>query len=119
MKRTILIADNDAAARTNLQNILTPEGHDILHAESGEQALAMATAVSIDLFLLRVDMPRMNGIIACRELRAIEQYCLTPIIFLAGSSGDASLAQALTTGGDDFIHQPYTPVTVNARLKLH
>jgi len=119
MKRTILIADNDSAARTTLQNILQPEGHDVLQAESGEQALAMATAVPIDLFLLRVDMPRLNGIIACRELRAIEQYRLTPIIFLAGSSGDAGLAQALTTGGDDFIQQPYTPVTVNARLKIH
>jgi len=118
MKCTILIADDDAAARTVLRQILAPQGYEILQAESGEQALALATAVQVDIFLLSIEIPRMNGLALCREFRASEQYQNTPIIFLAGGS-DAALSQALTFGGDDFIQKPYTAVTVGARLKIH
>ena len=119
MKCTILIADDDAAARTALRQILAPQGYEILQAESGEQALALATAVQIDIFLLSIEMPRMSGVALCREFRASELYCHTPIIFLAGGSSESALSQALTIGGDDFIQKPYTAVTVGARLKIH
>jgi adenylate cyclase len=119
MKRTILIADDDSKTREFLIKLLQPEGYDIVQAESGEQALALATAVPIDIFLLSIEMSRMNGIIVCQELRGIEQYRTSPVIYLAGNSGDAVLNQALTVGGDDFIQKPYTPITVRARLKNH
>jgi class 3 adenylate cyclase len=119
MKRTILIADDDAAARNALLQILEPDGYEIIQAESGEQALSLAIALHIDLFMLAIAMPRMNGIVLAQELRVIERYFDAPIILLTGNSGDAALQQALTVGGDDFIQKPYTPVTVRARLKTH
>jgi len=119
MKCTILIADDDAAARAALRQILAPQDYEILEVESGEQALALATAVQVDVFLLSIEMPRMNGLALCREFRASEQYQNTPIIFLAGGISDVVLSQALTIGGDDFIQKPYTAVTVGARLKIH
>src|SRR5690348_4637330 len=118
MKRTILIANHDPSVRNVLRQLLEPEGYDVVQAESGEQALALATALPIDVFFLGAEMPRMNGIVLCRELRAIEQYHDTPIIFLIENAGDAILNQALTVGGDDFIQTPYTSVTVRARLKI-
>jgi adenylate cyclase len=119
MKRTILIVDFDKSARNALQRILEPEGYDLIQAESGEQALALAMALHVDIFLLAIEMPRMSGIVLCRELRAMEQYGLTPIILLTGNSGDGLLHEALTIGGDDFIQKPYTSITVRARLKIH
>ena len=119
MKRTILIVNADIRVREAIYGILESDGYDLVQAESGEQALALATAMKIDIFMLGIEMPRMNGIVVCAELRAIEQYHTAPVIFLVGNTGDALLHQALTVGGDDFIQQPYTPITVRARLKNH
>jgi class 3 adenylate cyclase len=119
MKRTVLIATDDSTTRNSLQQFLEPEGYDVIQAESGDQALALAIALEIDVFLIGIEMPRMNGIVVCQELRANDKYRSTPIIFLAGNSGDAHLNAALTVGGDDFIQKPYTLSTVRARLKTH
>jgi len=119
MKRTILIADNDSMARTALRQILEPEGYDILCGESGQQALALATARHIDVFLLAIEMSDMNGISLCRKLREFEQYGRTPIVFLTDINSDGILREALKVGGDDFISKPYTPAYVQARVKIH
>jgi adenylate cyclase len=119
MKRTILIADDDTKSRQSLQQLLESEGYDVVQAESGEQALALATALQVDNFLLGIEMARMNGVVVCRELRGIGQYRNSPIIFLTGNSGEALLQQALSAGGDDFLQKPYTTITVRARLKSH
>lgn len=119
MKRTILIADDDSKDRTVLQELLETEGYDVVQAETGEQALALATAMEIDIFLLGIEMARMNGIVVCQELRAIEKYHRAPIILLTGNSGESLLQLALTAGGDDFIQKPYTRILVRTRLKTH
>jgi adenylate cyclase len=119
MKRTVLIVNDDVKVRDVIYQILEPEGYDLVQAESGEQALALSTAMKVDIFLLAIEMPRMSGIVVCAELRAIEQYRTAPIIFMVGNSGDALLHQALAVGGDDFVQKPYTPITVRARLRNH
>jgi class 3 adenylate cyclase len=119
MKCTILIATADRAARSALQGILEQEGYDIVQAESGEQALALATAVEVGIFLLDLQMSSMHGLVVCQELRENEQYRDAPIIFLAGNSDEAVLEQALATGGDDFIQKPYTRITVRTRIRTH
>jgi len=119
MKRTILIADDDKVARTALQQLLEAEGHNVAQADSGDQALALATAMQIDIFLIGLEMPRMNGVVLCQELRSIDRYRDAPIILLAGQGGEAALHKALTVGADDFIQAPYTSITVRARLRTH
>jgi len=119
MKRTILIADNDSDARNALRQMLEPDGHHIVQAESAEQALALAVERQVDVFLLALEMPRINGMNLCRELREIEQYRKTPIVLLTNSSADRALHDALKAGADDFIEKPFWPVTVQTRLRLH
>jgi adenylate cyclase len=119
MARTIVIVDDDAGARAVLQLILEPEGYDVIQVESGEQAIALASTLEIDLFLLDIDMPRMNGIELCRALRCMDGYRLVPILFLTGETDDAVLGEAFTSGGDDFVTKPCSPAGVRARVKSH
>jgi len=119
MKRTILIADHDSDARNALRQMLEPDGHHIVQAESAEQALALAVERQVDVFLLALEMPRINGMNLCQELRGIEQYRKSPIVLLTNSSSDRALHEALKDGADDFIEKPFWPVIVQARLRLH
>ena len=119
MSRTILIVDDDASAREILQRILEPEGYDAIQAESAQEAIALASTLEIDAFLLDIQMPQMSGIQICRALRGMERYRTTPIIFLAGALDDAVLEEAFACGGDDFINKPSSAVSVRARLKTH
>jgi len=119
MRRTILIADYDLGRRTILQQALEPDGYEIIHAESGEQALALAHTLQIDGFILDIAMPRMNGIALCRAFRGVEKYRSTPIILLTGNDDAAVLEAAAAAGADDFISSPYTAIAVRARLKSH
>src|SRR5262245_14090233 len=119
MKRNVLVVDHDDDTRDVLAQILEPDGYAVMQAESGEQALSLAKAFQTDIFLLGVEAPPLNGIPLCRKLRAIEEYRTTPIILLAPVGRDALLQEALAAGADDFILKPYTPVAVQARLKIH
>src|SRR5260370_38784844 len=108
MARTILIVDDNADAREVLQRMLEPEGYEVILAESGEQAIALASTFKIEAFLLDIEMPRMNGIDVCRTLRGIERYRAVPIILLTGEWDDAVLEEALSSVGDDFLNKPCT-----------
>ena len=119
MARTILIVDDDAGIRETLQSILEPEGHDVIQAEDGEQAIALAGTFQIDAFLIDVQMPRMNGIDLCRALRGVDEYRKAPIIFLTGQNDDAVLQEAFAAGGDDFVTKPCSAIALRARLKTH
>jgi adenylate cyclase len=119
MTRTILIADKDSVARNALRQLLEPDGHLIVQAESAQHALALVLEVHVDVFLYAIEMEWIGGVPLCEKLREFEQYRKTPIILLTNSSGDDRLHQGLKAGADDFIEKPYWPITVQARLRLH
>src|SRR6266446_2270034 len=119
MAGTILIVDDDPSAREVLVHVLEAEGYEVIQAESGEQAIALAGGRQIDAFLLDIQMPRMNGIDLCRALRRMERYSRVPIIFLTGQADDAVLEEAFASGGDDFLNKPSTLAAVRVRLKSH
>jgi class 3 adenylate cyclase len=119
MARKILIVDDDVRVREALHLVLETEGHDVIQAEDGEHAIALANAFQIDAFLIDLEMPRMNGIDLCRAIRGIERYRRTPIVFLTGENDGAVLEEAFTAGGDDFLNKPCTPVALRARLRSH
>ncbi len=119
MGPTILVVDDDASARSVLRGILEPEGYDVILADSGEHAVALASTLQIDAFLLDIEMPRMDGFDLCRTLRSMEGYRVAPIIFLTGHAGDNFLEQAFGCGGDDFLLKPCTATGVRSRLRNH
>ena len=116
---TILIADNEASVRSLFQQLLEPEGYEVIQAESSEQVLALANTLHIDAFILDIEMPRMDGIALCRALRGMEPYQSAPIMFVAGSGDESVLTEAFAAGVDDFLNKPFSAAVVRARLKGH
>jgi class 3 adenylate cyclase len=119
MARTILIVADDASARETLRLFLEPEGHDVIQAEDGQQAIALAHTLQIDVFLIDVQIPRMNGIDLCRAIRDMDRFRKTPVLLLTGPSDETVLSEALAAGGDDFISKPWAPSIVRARIRTH
>ena len=119
MTRTILIVDADSNIRASLQAILEQEGYDIIHADSGEQALAIVRTLQIDVFLLDIGMSGIDGITLCRSIRDFDRHHRTPIIFLIGSDNEDAVENAFSAGGDDFMVRRGSAAAVRKRVKSH
>ena len=99
-----------------LQYNLTREGYDVAEAENGKRAIAVAQAVKPDIVLMDVMMPVLDGIAACRQLREMEEFRNTHIIFLTARSEEFSEVAAFEAGADDFITKPIKPRALLSRL---
>lgn len=86
MKR-ILLADDSAIVRNLLKTTLVP-CYELIEAEDGKQAVELAGVHAIDLFLLDLNMPVMDGLEATRQIRAIRKYVKTPILILTSEIKD-------------------------------
>lgn len=114
---TVLIADDNFTDRMILSAITRRQGHDVLEAENGEQAVSLFIAARPDLVLLDALMPGMDGMDAARRMREIAGDDLVPIIFLTSLQDAHSLADCLDAGGDDFLSKPYNRVILQAKIK--
>ena len=111
---TILICDDDKDIVSALKIYLTSEGYDTVEAYNGEQAVASVKQGGIDLVLMDVMMPHLDGIRATAKLR--EEWNI-PIILLTAKSEDSDKILGLNVGADDYITKPFNPVEVIARVK--
>ena len=111
---TILICDDDRDIVSALKIYLTSEGYQTVEAWDGEQALAAVRAGGIDLILMDVMMPKLDGIRATAKLREEGNI---PIILLTAKSEDSDKVLGLNIGADDYITKPFNPIEVLARVK--
>lgn len=114
---TVLIADDNFTDRMILSAITRREGHIVLEAENGEEAVKCYVSARPDLVLMDALMPVMDGMDAAREIRRIAGEELVPIIFLTSLQDAKSLAECLDAGGDDFLSKPYSRVILQAKIK--
>lgn len=112
----ILVADDNIAIRHVICRHLAAADAIVLEADNGESALQIAQREDLDLILLDVEMPGLDGLAVCRALRASQHTSMVPIAFLTGRHDDASHAEALLAGGDDFIGKPFTTAVLLARI---
>ena len=113
MPRTILVVDDDPHIRQLLVFALAKAGLDTIEAEDGEAALALVTAHAPDLVVLDINMPRMDGIEACRRLRTIGDI---PILFLSSRDDEIDRILGIELGADDYVTKPFSPREVVARV---
>lgn len=112
----VLIAEDGAADRLLLAQIVRRQGHQVLTAENGAEAVALFRQHRPQLVLLDALMPIMDGFEAARQIKALAGETLVPIIFLTSLSEEQALVRCLEAGGDDFIAKPYSAVILAAKI---
>lgn len=110
----ILICDDEQDIRSALRIYLTGEGYEVVEAENGQQALDILESESIQLVLMDIMMPGMDGMTATGKLR---EKSNVPVILLTAKSEDADKILGLTVGADDYITKPFNALEVIARVK--
>lgn len=111
---TVLIVDDDSEIRDIIHIYLRNEGYQVIEAADGLEALSVMESTTIQLVILDVMMPRMDGIKACMKIREISN---TPIIMLSAKEEDIDKITGLTTGADDYMTKPFNPLELLARVK--
>ncbi|MDR6913969.1 CheY-like chemotaxis protein [Pseudomonas sp. 3296] len=114
---TILIAEDSAADRMLLSSIVRRQGHNVLTAANGAEAVESFRQQSPHLVLMDAMMPVMDGFEAARQIKLLAGENLVPIIFLTSLTESEALARCLEAGGDDFLAKPYNPVILAAKIK--
>lgn len=110
----ILVCDDDKDIVEAIDIYLTQEGYNILKAYNGEEALRVLRSNSVDLLIIDVMMPKLDGIRATLKIR--EENPL-PIIILSAKSEDADKILGLNVGADDYVTKPFNPLELVARVK--
>ena len=110
----ILVCDDDKAIVEAIEIYLSQEGHHILKAYDGEEALRTLRENPVDLLIIDVMMPKLDGIRATLKIR--EENPL-PIIILSAKSEDADKILGLNVGADDYVTKPFNPMELTARVK--
>lgn len=113
-KERILIVDDEKEIRDLIDIYLKGEGYDTLKAENGEEALNILEKQNVDLIILDIMMPKVNGIEACLRIREEREM---PIIMLSAKSEDMDKILGLNTGADDYLTKPFNPLELVARVK--
>ena len=111
MTRTILIVDDDPMIRkliaTTLEDI---SGYRLQEAGDGMEAVERAQATRPEIVFLDIDMPRLNGIEACRRIRSEPTTADATIVMLTGDSDDDAERDARAAGADLFLTKPFSPL---------
>jgi DNA-binding response OmpR family regulator len=111
---TILVVDDEAALVDVLEAYLRNEGFAVLRARDGRAAVDLALAHVPDLVLLDLNLPKLPGLEAFREIRSQSDI---PIIMLTARSSEVDRVVGLELGADDYVTKPYSPREVVARVK--
>lgn len=115
-KPTILIVD-DTESNIDILLELLSEEYDIIVATEGSVALEIAREDSIDLILLDIMMPKMDGYEVCRLLKEDEETKDIPVVFITAKIDEDSIEQGYVAGGIDYVTKPFKPRELSARIK--
>ncbi len=116
-KPVILIADDDWLNRDVLETYLKHMGAEVITTGDGFAALEAAIKTPPDLILTDLQMPRMDGIEACKHLKAHPATQFVPVVMVTAMEGDADKLRAIEAGVDDFIPKPYSAVMLMTRVR--
>jgi len=111
----ILLVEDDTLLSATLAKVLEANHYTIDRASDGQAGLDLATAVEYDLILLDVQVPKLDGISLCRQLRS--QGYRKSILMLTGNYSDADVVALFDAGADDYISKPCTPEVLLARIR--
>ena len=115
---TILVVDDEPMILELLRTTLRAEGYDVIAAKDGEGCLEKLDMENRpDVIILDVGMPGMDGLEACRRIRADYPDLDAPIVFLTARKERRDVEEAIAAGGNDFIVKPFQTDTVVKRVR--
>jgi adenylate cyclase len=112
---TILAVDDQPANLRLLDAVLSPRGYRVVHATSGEQALELLPSSGVDLVLLDIVMPGIDGYEVCRRIRSAPETAFLPVVMIT-ASGHQEKKRAIEAGADDFVSKPFDQSELLARV---
>ena len=116
MKTKLLIIDDNSNNRTAISYWLDKENYEILHAVNGESGLQIIETFLPDIILLDYNLPGIDGIEVCQQIRSNENLPFIPIIMMSSQAPEANII-ALEQGADEFIVMPINPAELKSRIK--
>lgn len=110
----ILVVDDEKEIADLLEIYLISDGYEVYKAYNAEEGLQLCEQYEMDLILLDIMMPGMDGLEMCRRIREINNV---PIIILSAKSSELDKIKGLTIGADDYVTKPFNPLELSARVK--
>ena len=107
MTPNILCVDDEPVNLSLLQAVLIPNGYEVVKAGDGQKALEILNEQRIDLVLLDVMMPRMDGFTVCRHIKENEKLRHIPVIMITGLTSTQERIKGIEAGAEDFISKPF------------
>jgi two-component system chemotaxis response regulator CheY len=114
---TILVVDDSASLRSMVVFTLKQNGYNVVEAGDGQEALNKARGASFDLVLSDVNMPVMDGLTFCAELRKLPAFKFTPVLMLTTESSPDMKQKGKAAGATGWLVKPFNPDTLMATLK--
>ncbi|EGD47318.1 two component transcriptional regulator, winged helix family [Ruminiclostridium papyrosolvens DSM 2782] len=114
----ILIVDDEAGIRDIIKKYAVFEGHEVVEAADGMEAIQVCREMEFDIIVMDVMMPELDGFSACKEIR---KFCMTPVLMLSARGEEYDKIHGFELGIDDYVVKPFSPkelmMRVNAIVK--
>lgn len=114
---SILVVDDSASLRNMVTFTLKQEGYQVVEAGNGQEALGKAQSARFDLVLTDVNMPIMDGITLCSELRKLPAFKFTPILVLTTESSPEMKQRGKAAGATGWLVKPFNPEKLLSTIK--
>lgn len=111
---TILVVDDAEFLRMRISKMLIGNGHTIVEADNGQNAVSMFKSTHPDVVLMDITMPEMDGLSALKEIKALDQHA--KVVMLTALGQDTVVLEAIRTGATDFVVKPFDPNRVLAAV---
>ncbi|MDQ0183447.1 response regulator transcription factor [Cytobacillus sp. FSL W7-1323] len=115
MDKKVLVVDDEQSIVTLLQYNLQQAGYEVLTASDGEEGKNLALSEQLDLIVLDLMLPKLDGIEVCKQIR--QKKVNTPILMLTAKDDEFDKVLGLELGADDYMTKPFSPREVVARVK--
>jgi len=116
-RQTVLIVDDDGTTRGLVRLLLERDGYRVLEAINGRNAVDIAATEELDLVVMDLLMPELDGYGAIVALRSQVRHATTPIVVVTSEEGPSVEKQVLELGADDYILKPFEPTVLTSRIK--
>ena len=116
MPKTVLIVDDEPNILLSVEFLMQREGHEVLTASDGQEALDLLASSRPDLMILDVMMTRKNGFEVCAEVRADPAFSDLPVLMLTAKGREAEMSKGMSLGADAYITKPFSTHELVAKV---